>query len=88
MRGLDQLGQVGDPDHRVGRGLEPEQAGPRQRGEHRFGVGDIDPADRHSTELLLVGEQHRHPGVAAGWHDRDRAGRPSLDDRSDRGHAR
>ena len=49
--------QVGDPQRRVGRRLQPQQVGLPQTGEDRVGVGDVDGGQPHVARSLELAQQ-------------------------------
>ena len=63
--GGQQRRQVGDLEQRVGRRLEPEQVGAVEGGQHRLGVGDVDPAHR-GRAFGLTDRERGERGVVRG----------------------
>jgi hypothetical protein len=91
VRGSDQRGQVGDLEHGVRRGLDPQQRGratAAHRCRHGVGVGDVDESHLDpgaGREVVCVRERD---AVGVPWQDDAPAGRHERESRRDRCHAR
>ena len=88
VSGRDEGRQVGHLQHRVGRGLRPEQVRPLQgRGDGR-GVTDVDPPYGHPPGGGEVLQDHPGAVVGVGRRDDDAAFGGERQGRGDRCHAR
>ena len=81
-----QAGEVGDAEQRVRRRFEPEHVGSVTCGDHRLGVGDVDPPHLRPAELLQVAQAVPDVHVGDLGRDDGRLRREQADHRGRGGH--